>query len=275
MGRPHLVGDGVMSLVQAQWLRARHPDAYINWVVAAKCSQAAPLYLAHPAIDRILIAQGDAHQGLEAEVARCDVVFNPLPQHPDGDAWPQLRDIYAESWVMAGLPEATYRALSPEAQVPTLHQWFKTERRAKSIAIWPGARQGEKENRRNPPWEWWNDLVTRLNDEGYVIWQCGHPNDCGDKPAFGIDARSRSFMDLIALSLGCDLAIGTDSGSMIALAAYHSTPTISLLSPHWPGHGDVNPMAFGPRGKCHVNLWAPSNTAHNVETVVDTVRQLV
>ncbi len=266
--RPHLVGDSVFALVQAEWLRTRHPDAYINWVVAAKCSQAAPLFINHPALDRILIAQGDAYQGLEAEVARCEVVFNPLPQHPDGDTWPNLRNVYAESWVMAGLKETDYTG-----QVPHLSQWSKTERRAKSIAIWPGARQGEKENRRNPPYAWWVQLCTRLEDMGYTVYQCGHLNDCGGLPPFGIDVRRSSFMDLIALSLGCDLSIGTDSGSMVALAAYHSTPTLSLLSPHWPGH-TTNPLAFGPLGTRHTNLWAPSNLDHSIEKVVDTVKQL-
>ncbi len=105
--------------------------------------------------------------------------------------------------------------------------------------------------------------------------QCGHPNDMGGELlSMATDARRSSFMDLIALSLGCDLAIGTDSGSMVALAAYHSTPTLSLLSPHWPGHVS-NPLAFGPLGARHTNLWAPSNLDHDVEKVVDRVRQLM
>ncbi len=261
-----------MALVQAAYVRAHCPDAYIHWVVAAKCSQAAPLYLNHPAIDRILVTESSEGYGArEMDIAKtCNVVFNPLPQHPDGDIWPNLRGIYAESWVMSGLSESGYRELSASEQVPHLSQWFKTERRAKSIAIWPGARQGEKENRRNPPYQWWVQLCTRLEDMGYTVYQCGHPNDGGP---FGLDVRQRSFMDLIALSLGCDLAIGTDSGSMVALAAYHSTPTLSLLSPHWPSHTS-NKLAFGPLGARHTNLWAPSNHEHDIEKVVDTVRQL-
>lgn len=88
-----------------------------------------------------------------------------------------------------------------------------------------------------------------------------------------LDARKKSFMDLIALSVGCDLAIGTDSGSMIALAAFGETSTLSLINPHWRNHTS-NPLAFGPLGKRHTNLWAPSNHDHSIEKVVDTVKQL-
>jgi ADP-heptose:LPS heptosyltransferase len=278
--RPALIGDSVAATVVATYIKRRFgPDAYVNWVVAAKCSQAAPLWINHPDIDRILLSRGEAYEGLEAEVARCGVVFNPLPQHPEGDAWVNQLDrtVYSETWQMAGLHLNEYNALPQHEQVPTLSQWFKVERFAKTIAIWPGSRQGEKENRRNPPWEWWLKLAQRLIEEGYKVLRCGHPNDGGQDQLMGmLDVSKQSFMDLIALSLGCDLAIGTDSGSMLALAAYHSTPTISLLSPHWPGHlPSVNPLAFGPRGKRHVNLWAPSNYDHSIERVLDTVRQLV
>ncbi len=274
--RPGLIGDCVMATTIPPYLKRRFgKDTYVNWVVAAKCSQAAPLWLMHPSIDRLLISQGDAYQGLEDEVVRCGGAgFNPLPQHPEGDIWPNRRNIYEETWAMAGLPLAEYYALPKDQQYPHLSQWFKTERRAKSVAIWPGARQGEKEDRRNPGFTWWDQLATRLSGEGYMVWQCGHPKDMGGQLIdVAHDARHRSFMDLIALSLGCDVAIGTDSGSMIALAAYHSTPTISLLSPHWPGHVE-NPLAFGPLGARHTNLWAPTNNDHDIDIVIDKVKQI-
>ncbi len=274
--RPHLIGDCLMATVIPPYIKRRYEDTYVNWVVAAKCAQAAPLWFNHPSIDRLLIAQGDAYQGLEAEVERCGVVFDPLPQHPDGDAWVNQpnRTIYSETWLMAGLPLSEYDALPKDQQVPHLVQWFPLTRRPKAIAIWPGARQGEKENRRNPPYHWWRDLCTDLTLDGYTIYQCGHPNDLKGEPLLGIDVRAQSFMDLIRLSLECDLVIGTDSGSMIALAAYHSTPTLSLLSPHWPGHV-ANPLAFGPLGARHTNLWASSNTTHSVDTVLTTVHQIL
>lgn len=269
--RPHLIGDSLMAATIPRYLKHRCPGLQMNWAIAAKCAQAAPLYIDHPDIDRIVICKGDAYEGHEDLARQCDIVFDPLPQHAN-DNWVNQpgRTIYSETWLMAGLSLSEYEALPKDEQVPTLSQWFKTERRPKSVAIWPGARQGEKENRRNPPYEWWVSLVSRLEGEGYVVYQCGHPNDGGP---FGLDVRQRSFMDLIALSLGCDLAIGTDSGSMIALAAYHSTPTLSLLSPHWPGHVS-NPLAFGPLGKRHTNLWAPSNRDHSIDKVLDTVHQL-
>lgn len=274
--RPHLIGDCVAATIIPPYIKRRFgEDAYVNWVVAAKCAQAAPLWLTHPSIDRILIAQGDAYQGLEAEVARCTAVLDPLPQHPDGDAWVNQpgRTVYSETWLMAGLAQSEYDALPADERLPRLNQWFKTERRGKSVAIWPGARQGEVENRRCPPGNWWTALAYRLTMEGYTVYQCGHPNDLKDHAPLGIDARQSSFMDLIALSLGCSVCLGTDSGSMLALAAFSSTPTLSLVSPHWRGHVS-NLLTFAPLGARHTNLWAPSNLEHDIEKVVDTVRQL-
>lgn len=275
--RPHLIGDSIMATIIPSYLKRRFgEETYVNWVVAEKCSQAAPLWLTHPAIDRILIARGDAYQGLETEVARCEIVFNPLPQH-ENDNWVNQpgRTVYLETWLMAGLPYSEYDSLSEADKTPRLIQWFKAERRGKSVAIWPGSRQGERENRRNPPYEWWLQLCARLVSEGYMVYQCGHPNDLGDRPPIGIDVRRSSFMDLIALSLGCSLCIGTDSGSMLALAAYGSTPTLSINSPHWNGHiPGINPLAFAPLGARHTNLWAPTNNGHDIEIVVDKVREL-
>ncbi len=277
--RPHLIGDSVMATIIPPYLKRRFGDDLdMHWVVSAKCSQAAPLFLNHPALDRVWVSEASEGYGpREMEIAKkCDIVFDPLPQHPDGDAWPNQvgRTIYSETWLMAGLPLGEYAALPSDEQVSRLYRWFRTTRLPKTIAVWPGARQGEKEDRRNPPFRWWSDLTVRLIAEGYRVVQCGHPNDMGgQRLPESLDARERSFMDLIALSLGCDLTIGTDSGSMIALAAYCETPTLSLLSPHWRNH-TTNPLAFGPLGKRHTNLWAPSNHDHDIEKVVDTVRQL-
>ncbi len=275
--RPSLIGDSVAALVVASYLKRRFDNLDMHWMVASKCSQAAPLFINQPAIDRIWVSPIEGYGPREMEIAKtADIVFDPLPQHPDGDGWPNIdgRTLYSETWVMAGLPLGEYEGLANEDKVPTLYQWFKTERNSKSIAIWPGARQGEVENRRNPPFEWWNQLAARLLKEGYKIVQCGHPNDMGGQLLTGAkDARAQSFMDLVALSLGCDLIMGTDSGSMVTLAAYHSVPTLSILSPHWRGH-TTNRLAFGPRGMRHTNLWAPSNLDHSIEDVLDKVKQL-
>ncbi len=277
--RPHLIGDSVMAAVIPPYLKRRFGnDLDMHWVVSAKCSQAAPLFLNHPALDRVWVSTASEGYGpRELEIAKsCSIVFDPLPQHPDGDSWPNQvgRTIYSETWLMAGLPLREYEALPKDEQVPRLYPWFKIERRPKTIAIWPGARQGEKEDRRNAPFPWWNTLTLRLIAEGYTVVQCGHPNDMGgQRLPEALDARERSFMDLVALSAGCDLTIGTDSGSMVALAALGAGVTLSLINPHWRGHTS-NPLCFAPLGPRHVNLCAPSNHDHDLEKVVDTVRQL-
>lgn len=276
--RGGLVGDCVAALPVYRWLRKREPSIFTYWQVSRKCAQAAPLFYNNPLVNELVVS--DCNEGMgprDQSLARqCQWAFNVMPQHPDGDDWPNRRGVYHETFRMAGLSDLDYATLTEEERWPYLTQWFETTRFDKGIAIWPGSRQGEKENRRNPPWEWWKALCIRFGAEGYKVYQCGHVNDLKDYPPLGYDMRTLSLVEAIKLSLGCDLAIGTDSGSMIALAAYHSTPTLSILSPHWTQHTvGVNPLAFGPLGKRHTNLWAPSNLDHDIEKVVDTVRQLV
>lgn len=275
--RPSMVGDLVMAVPLTTFLRNQYDDPFINWVVAAKCSQAAPLFINHPNIDRILVSSTDDGYGPELmELARrTDIVFDPSPQHPTGDGWVNESgiNIYSETFRMSGFPVSMYRAMSVEDQMPTLCQWFRVDRRPKTIAVWPSARQGEKENRRVPPLEWWQDLSTRLHKEGYGLIQCGHPAEFQGRGIGAVDVRHKSFMENIEISLGCDAIVGTDSGSMVALAAYHSVPSISLLCPHWPGH-TTNPLCFGPLGKHHRNLWAPTHTSHSIDAVTEAIKEI-
>lgn len=259
--RQSLIGDTMMALPILNWLERRFPGSYKHWQVARKCSQSAQLYLNHPLIDKIVIS--DCHEGMgprDIEIANtCDIRFDTMPQHPEGDIWPNKRTIYEETWVMAGLPLSEYHALPPAEQRAKLVAWFEIEKQApKTVALWPCAGYGI-ENKRNASREWYVKLLTKLHAAGCTVYQFGHPRDytfdVWSGPTYR-DFRRLSFFDQIKLSLGCDVVIGTDSGSALVLGAYERVNQISLLTNHWPNHTQ-NFTAFATNSPLNTNFFSP------------------
>lgn len=249
--RGSLIGDSIMALPMLNWLEKRHPGSYKYWQIARKCAQSAPIYFNHPLIDRIVISDCDEGMGpKDIEIAqKCDIVFNVMPDHPLEQDWPNYRNIYEETWVMAGLPLSEYHAMTPEEQRPKLTRWFETKRIHQTIAIWPCAGYGS-EGKRHPSRKWYNNLVKKIKDSGWKVYQFGHPNDFKIEDV--IDFRERPFFDQIRTTLGCDLVISTDSGSGLIFGAYEM-PQISLLTNHFPGH-KTNLTAFGPNNPNNHNF---------------------
>lgn len=278
--RGSLIGDTLSALPILSWLERRFPGSYRHWVVARKCSQSIQLYLNHPLIDKLVVT--DCHEGMgprDIEIAKtCDIVFDTMPQHPEGDIWPNRRNLWEETWVMAGLPLSEYHALPPDEQRSHLVQWFEVEKQpAKTVALWPCAGYGI-ENKRNPSRDWYVKLLNQLHAEGCIIYQFGHPKDytfdLWSGPTYR-DFRRLALFDQIKLTLGCDLMIGTDSGSALVVGAYEKIPQISLLTNHWPGHVE-NPTAFATNSPLNTSFFSPG-TADGIkqEDVVAKVMEIV
>lgn len=250
--RGSLIGDSIMALVILNFLERRFPGSYKYWQVARKCGQAAPLFFNHPLIDKIVIS--DCEEGMGPKdrelAAQCQIVFDVMPNHPFEQDWPNYRDIYQETFIMAGLPPEEYHKLPPEEQRPKLVKWFNVEPLPKHIAIWPCAGYGV-ENKRNPSQAWYKVLVKMLNEVGFKVIQFGHPRDFALEGA-AQDMRHLSFFDQIKMSLGCDLAVSTDSGSGLVLGAYEMRQ-VSLLTNHFPGHVR-NLTAFAPNNPVNTNF---------------------
>jgi len=262
--RGSLIGDSIMALPILTFVEKQFPNSYKYWQIAKKCSQAAPLYFNHPLIDKIVIS--DCNEGMgpkDLEIAKdCDIVFNVMPQHPLQQDWPNYRNIYEETWVMAGLPMEYYNSLTAEERRPKLYKWFDVEKQPKkTIALWPCAGYG-RENTRNPSEGWYSGLIAMLCRIGYNVIQFGHPKDYNLKSI--IDCMDKdieekffvmnhlSFFEQIKMSLGCDLVIATDSGSSLVLGAYE-IPQITLLTNHFPNHIQ-NFEAFGPNNLNNINF---------------------
>lgn len=280
--RQSLIGDSIMALPILNYIEKSFPNSFKYWQIARKCSQSASLYFNHPLIDKIVISDCDEGMGpKDIEIAKtCDVFFNTMPPHPMEQDWPNYRNIYEETWVMAGLPLAEYHKMTPEEQRPKLYKWFNVEKRKpKTIAIWPCAGYGN-ENKRNPSKEWYNKLIEELNHNGYHVLIFGHPKDysfreylfLGSDYYFAVE-NHLPFFDQIKMTLGCDLVISTDSGSGLIFGAYEM-PQISLLTNHFPNH-TKNFTAFAPNNPNNHNIIGIGNPDKiQQDAVVKKVKEL-
>lgn len=275
--RSGLIGDSIMALPILNYLELKYPNSYKYWTIDKKCSQAAPIYFNHPLIDKILITEQNESVGpKELEIAKqCDVIINPSPSHPLGDFWPNHRNIYEETWMMAGLFLKDYHNLPPEQQRPKLEKWFNIEKREKSIALFPFAGYA-KEGKRSPSLHWYRELMWELQGLGYSICHFGHFNEpsLGDEYTKGyVNLTNQPFFEQIKLALGCDLTIGTDSGTALIMGAYE-VPQISLLTNHWPDHIQ-NPLAFATNNPNNQSLFAPDGADNiKIDDVISVIKSI-
>jgi ADP-heptose:LPS heptosyltransferase len=255
-----LIGDLVMGLPCLTYFEKKYPESYKLWVIEKKCSQAAELFLNHPLIDRIKIT--DEWSGFGSEDFKlhdaCDIRA-PLAQSHQNPHWYNETNCVEETAAMAGVTDLK-ESLSKDEMYPELVKWFPVGFRStintgysdkfdnshngifqKSIAIWPFAGYGSKDNR-SPSFEWWQQLVNALIDAGLLVFHFGYMNEpVLDRAARYVDL---SFADQIKCSLASDLSITTDSGSGWVLGAY-SHPSIALSTFWMPGHR-TNPEALRP-----------------------------
>jgi ADP-heptose:LPS heptosyltransferase len=228
-------------------LEKLYPGSFKYWHIAKKCKQAELLFHHHPLIDQIVISDCEEGQGpKDLEIMKtCQVVLNTTPNHKD-DLFPNFRNIYEETAHMGGFSSEQYNLLTEEEKVPKLYKWFETENLGeKTLSFWPVAGYA-KWHSRNPTKEWYEKLLPMLYAEGFTVYQCGHPNDYTFAPhSQHIDCRQFSFFDQIKKSLGCSIALATDSGSSLVLGAYRARQ-VSLLTNHWNSPKHVrNFYAFG------------------------------
>lgn len=273
--RGSMIGDQIMTLPILNFLERQYPGSYKYFQIARKFSQAVPLYLNHPLIDKIIISDCDEGMGPKDKeiAAQCHLVFDVMPNHPMEHDWPNYRNIYEETWVMAGLPLAAYRALPADEQRPKLVPWFDIPRQSKpTIGVWPCAGYG-MEGKRHPTKGWYDELIKSVNTHfpSFQVLQFGHPNDFRIEGA--TDMRHEPFFDQIKKSVGCDVIISTDSGSGLILGAY-GVSQISLLTNHFPGH-HRNLTAFAPNNLRNHNLVGVNNPDNiNIQDVITILQNL-
>lgn len=247
-GRASLIGDTIMFLPVLNYLELKYPNSYKIFPISQKTSQSAPLFINHPLIDKIHIL--GEYEGLSKEDAEliksCQVSINPFPQHPDVQDWWNYYNCTEETFRMAGLDIGEFHSMPEEFKKPKLSKWFKTQKYEKTIAIWPFAGYNQSSTR-NPSNIWWEKTLKHIEDNfNSKIFHFGAESE----PNLGKDLKnyynmtSLSFFEMIKMSLGCDLMIGTDSGSSWVIGAY-GAPQINLIIKNAPNHFK-NLEAFAP-----------------------------
>jgi ADP-heptose:LPS heptosyltransferase len=251
-----LIGDIVMSLPILPYLNEQYGEYYSYLSIAQKCKQALPLFLNQPFINEIKIS--DYHEDLgeldRSIMSQCDLVLNVKPQHPFEQDWYNYRSCVEETALMAGFNPTHFTNKNPK-----LIQYWQDRPKltsSKSIVIWPFAGYG-KDMHRSPSVTWWEKCINILiNELGYQIIHAGAESE----PDIMINnssykkITSLSFFDQIKESLNCDLAIGTDSGSMWVIGAYSKIPQINLITNWLPNHRQ-NLLSLAPAGTRTTNLF--------------------
>lgn len=275
--RHSLIGDTIMSLPILSYLKYRYSDCYINFSIAKKCAQSAPLYFNHPLIDRIKITdERDTYSKKDLDIiSSCDIVFNCTPQHEQND-WYNYYNCVEETWRMAGLDLKLFNALSFHNRFPTLYRWWdKKEFDGFNIAIWPFAAYGGGDQSRNPSVEQWKEIIKGLvrNFNAKI-----HHFGWYTEPILSVKNycmhTKKSFVEQIQSSLDCQLILGTDSGSMWATGAYHEVPQINLLSNRVQDGHVKNKLAMAPQGRmCSQFLVEDSWKNLNIKSLMEVIEK--
>jgi ADP-heptose:LPS heptosyltransferase len=270
--RSGLIGDTIMALPVLNHLEKLYPNTYKYFSIAKKCSQAAPIYFNHPLIDRIKITDFAEQEGETdtAIVKECDIVINTTPPVYESGHWFNVRGQVEECFLMAGFSKDEFDNLDEEEKKPYLNLWFDTNKKEKTIAIWPFAGYG-KWLSRAPSEQWWREIIEDLIKQGWSIAHFGWH----EEPKLSNHQNyhflcDKSFFDQVKDCSGCELSICTDTGSAWIFGAY-GLPQITLLTNHFVQDGmkhTQNPTAFAPCNfnDLNVNLFSEgscSNITHD------------
>jgi len=285
--RPSRFGDTVASLPFLRYLDKKYPNSYKSVSIDPMCHQIAPFLLNHPFIDNIHIL-GKPDQITNGDIdffSKFSLVYHPyIPT--TNQFWYNNWSLHEELFRMnleissGRINPDEYSTLTEEEKSPRLEQWFPIERKGNTIAIFPFsgyANQDATTDQRSPSIYWWRGLIMKhLLPSGYKIIQYGHPKSFNLQVYFPeiVSRLNLSLFEMIRDSLGCDLAITTDSGAGHILSAYGMRHIV--LYTNWRENHKSNLTALLPINykKNLTNLFCKgniNNTSH--EEVMNAIKK--
>lgn len=255
--RPSLFGDIICSLPCLYVWEKLYPGSYKTICISPKCTQVVPLLLNHPLIDRIYITEHHDQWGpKDIDIAHKHNIVLELNPPVTNEFWYNHHSIHEEQFLMSinltdqcRYSEIHWNLLTEREKKPYLEKWFSVEKCSKTIALWAEcgyANQDSTIRQRSPSINFWANLVADLNKLGFAVNCYGHPNS--NLVPFAVDRRNLSLFDAVKESLGCDLCIGTDSGSSHILGAYGAKQVI--LYTNWRHNHTFNLSALCPVNYC-------------------------
>ena len=282
--RPSLVGDCIASLPLTTYLKKIFPNCYQVAYIDKKCVSVIPFLTNHPNIDEIYVSElTDKISKINEEYFNnFDIVFEPFPPVINSFWFNEINlveSLFRMNIVRwhGRINPIEFNKLTKEEKYPKLFQYFDIPRFNKTIAIWGETGYGNNDptiKQRSPPKEFWTELIDDLNKLGFQIRQYGHPKSASLGSCVK-DCRNLSLFDAVKESLGCDLILGTDSGSQHILAAYGARQCI--LYTNWRENHVRNFEALLPINFKNnlISLYFPDITNIDKNVVIDTVKQLI
>jgi len=256
-----------------------------------KCSQAAPAFINHPLIDKLIVSnewQNEDPRFIEIK-KNCDVVINQRGPHYSqtwqDDCITQI-DLQFKS---AGIFD--HRDVLEEAELhPVLYKWWTDPRDVdhpanagygstknrnpksnKEVCIIPFAKYGNGGNR-NPTKQWWDILVEILVGQGYTVYHIGwgkdpHIDKC-------IRLCDLSYFEQIKYAVQSDVTVSSDAGTSWYVAAY-GTP-IAVVTTFWNPNHKQNEYAYVPPNP-NVELFFNPKSCNLVKhkSIIDYIERVV
>lgn len=289
-GRQSLFGDIVAYLPFLTYLEKTYLDSYKIYSLAKKCSQFIPFLINHPLIDKILITK--EQEGLKYEemlfAKSCNLFYNPNPALTDNSYF-NKKSLIEETFLMNELIKSNlivdhnynenlfrqdqWNSLTAQEKKPFLNQWFDIDKQEKTIAIWPFAGYANRDNKRSPSIDWWIKMVCLLNKEGYKVLHFGHSSNPIIKDT--INLTKLNLFDSIKTTLGCDLALQSDTGAAWIVGAY-GFPQIVLYTNYVENHVNNFDAFVPPNYKNNIiSLFSKDNIdLLNQEKVLENIKKL-
>ena len=275
--RPQLIGDSIFVLPVLNYWKKLYGDIDVTWVVAKKCSQAAPFFQNHPLINNIIVSDDDEGNIYTINGKTYDQRYDDLPfdvRTPNFNPPEPYNHTYnnynaiERAWIMAGLELSDYYNLPKEEQRPRLYAppyaVSESHISPRVITIFPFAGYNKSsESKRSPSPGWWKEMVEILIKNKYIIQHCGHPSEpiLSDSERYFNFTSKTLYNQVIDYAIQSAIVIGTDSGSSWLVGAYNrSSPLINLLTYSFAGHYK-NPYGLAPMhyGGKQTNLFCPSS----------------
>lgn len=282
--KPSRYGDIICHLPFLTYLKKVYPNSYISFYIDKTCSSISPFLINYFFIDNLIISSETDRFNQNDLSFEYDIYFNPYSQLTRPDYY-NFHGVLQENFIMTEIygggriPKETYNFLTDEERTPKLSPYFHIQRFPKTIAIWPfsGYSQGNSIglSLRSPSLQWWNSLVGIL--KGYNILQFGYPkSELINHPSI-IDRRNLSLFDAVIESLGCDLVIGTDSGSQWIIGAYGHNQICLYTNYQYNHFRNLHAMVptnskgniislFGEKG---INNILPEQVLENVKRIIN------
>lgn len=223
----HRFGDLFINTAACRILKQFDPRCHLTFVINGDYREAAPLFIAHPYIDKIYVTDSPVGAFNATDIVWINQqnfshIFDPMVDHNHSDPWFLHRNQPQELAYINGIP-----TLAEETGKLYLNKWFKeTEGLKDYVAFQAFAGSYDAANKKALSPARAQEIVNIILSNGYKVLQLGLPHE----PK--LEGTTRLITDYFTMArnmLGCKALVTTDSG-VSWLASCYDFPTLGLYS---------------------------------------------